>query len=115
MMQQVLSPGVEDREKADACTQMAWVGGNRFQRLSAGLEQNLVDGLRILQGQRIELFGNGEHDMEVLDGQQFSLAPLDPFGPCRILAFRTMAVPARVVADALILTVAATFHMSAQG
>jgi hypothetical protein len=53
--------------------------------------------------------------MEVLDGQQFAFAPLDPLGARCVLALRAMAIAARVVADALMATVAAALHMPAQG
>jgi hypothetical protein len=109
-----LPPGVKDRKEADPRAEMLRVGGDGFQCGRTGGKQDFVDHLRILQGEGVELFGNRKHDMEVLDCQQFLLAPFDPLGPGRVLALRAMAIAARVIADALMRTVAALFPVSTE-
>lgn len=52
--------------------------------------------------------------MKVPDGQQFFLAPLQPLRTRQILALRAVTVPARIVTDALLGAVAASFHMPAE-
>ena len=113
VLEQILPPGVEDRKKTHAGAQVLGVSGNRLQRSGTGFKQDFVDDLPVLEGQCIQRFRDGEDDMEVLDGQQFSLAPLDPLGPRQVLAFRTVAIAAGVVTDALMMTVAAAFHVAA--
>jgi hypothetical protein len=53
--------------------------------------------------------------MEVRDGQQLGFAPLEPLCPRQILALGAVAIAARVIAEAFMLAVAATFPMTAQG
>ena len=69
---------------------MLGIGSNGLESLGAGVEQELVDESLVLQRDAVELFGDGEHYVEVLDGQQFAPAPLDPVGPLAVLAFRAM-------------------------
>ena len=97
MQKQVLPPGVEDGEEADAGSEMAPTGGNGEQSLRAGLEQNTVEGGFVLQGQRVELFRDGEDDVEVLHWQQLGLPAFQPSAALQILALRAMAIEAGVV------------------
>jgi predicted regulator of Ras-like GTPase activity (Roadblock/LC7/MglB family) len=57
MMEQVLPPRVEDGQKTDASAQMLGVGSNAEQGLGGRLEQEMVKGTRVLQGQRGQSFG----------------------------------------------------------
>ena len=52
VMQQVLSPGVQNAEKADSGSQMFGIGGDFQQGIRAGLEQQTVDLLFVLQCER---------------------------------------------------------------
>ncbi len=101
------------RAKAKSA-QMLGIGGDGQQSLRAGLEQQIVENPLVLQCQRVELLRSGENQMKVLDGQQVGLALLHPLGPFGLLAFRAMAIPARVVADALLVALRAALDMSAE-
>ena len=61
------------------------------------------------------MFGDGEDDVVVIDGQQFSLPVFEPLGAGQILAFGAMAVTAGVIRDSLLTTVTTGLHMPAQG
>lgn len=114
VMEQVLAPGMKEGKEADPGAEVLGIGGDGQQRLRTGVEQKLVEAGLVLQRQRVELLGNREDDVEVFDGQQFGSAPLDPLGPLAVLAFGAVAVAARVVADALLLTVVAAVDMAAE-
>jgi hypothetical protein len=43
MMQQVLPPGVRDRDEADLGAKVFGIGGDRAQGLGAGAEQDVVE------------------------------------------------------------------------
>jgi hypothetical protein len=57
MVQQILSPGVEDREEADPPAQVLRRGGDLEKRLADGAEQQAVDQPRILQCERRQEIG----------------------------------------------------------
>ena len=114
VQQQILSPGMEDGEEANLCAKMFGILGDGLQRGSAGIEQDLVELLFVAQGQIVELFGDGEYDVVVVDRQQFALPAFQPFPSGQILALWTMAVTAGVVDYPFLIAVAASFHVSTQ-
>jgi hypothetical protein len=73
-------PTCGGREEADLRTQMFGIGGDGAQGFSGGSEENAVDHLLVLPGNRGNLLGNGEHHVEVLAVEQFGLPTLDPLG-----------------------------------
>ncbi len=66
MMAEVLPPGVKHREKPNLCAEMSPIGSDGPQRLGGRVEQDFVDCAGILEGNRGDLVGNGEDDMEIL-------------------------------------------------
>ena len=94
MEQQVLAPGVENGEEADVGAEVLGIASDGEQRLGRGAEQDVVDDLRVVEGEGGDRFRQREDDMEVLDGQQVSVALLEPAGPRQGLAFGAMAVAA---------------------
>jgi hypothetical protein len=65
MMFQLLIPTVEHPEEADFGAQMAGIAGDFEQGLGASPEQEIVDDLLVLQGQRGEPSRKGEDDMDL--------------------------------------------------
>ena len=57
MMEQILPPRVQDREKADLGPQMLGVGGDGGQGLGRGAEQHAIDELFVLVGNGRDLLG----------------------------------------------------------
>ena len=96
---EVLPPGVEDGQEADLGPEVLGVGGDLLQGLGGGPEQQAVDHARVLQGDRAERRGQGEDEVEVLDGQEFRLAGLHPVGGGGGLTLGAVAVAAGVVGD----------------
>jgi hypothetical protein len=93
MMLQFLIPRMQHAEEADVCPKVSLVASHCQQRLGAGPKQQSVDLALILQGQRRQLAGQGEHHVGIGDRQQFPAARLQPPVPCVGLALRTMPVP----------------------
>ena len=114
VMQQVLTPGVQDRDEADLGAQVLGVRCNRAQRLGGGAEQDVVDGCLVLIRDRGDLLRRGEDDMEVFDRQQFAASIVEPFGTRERLALRAVPVPAAVERDALMATGVALLDMTAE-
>jgi hypothetical protein len=74
MMFQLLIPTVEHPEEADFGAEMTGIARHFEQRLGAGPEQEIVDDLLVLQGQRGEPPRKGEDDMDVGGRQKFAAA-----------------------------------------
>jgi hypothetical protein len=97
VVQQVLPPGMEHGEKADAGAQMLGVACDGEQRFGGGAEQNVVNHLFVEKGDFRDLRGHGKDDVKVFDRQQFGLPAFEPLCALRPLAFGAVAVPAGVV------------------
>ena len=70
MMSQVLRPGVQHSERADASAQVAWIGSDLKQGLGSGPEQQVVKQALVAECERCQLFGHGEDRMGVGHRQQ---------------------------------------------
>jgi hypothetical protein len=67
MMIQVLSPGMQHCQKANASAQVSWVGAEPQKRFGGGAEQDAIDQPLVLKRQRREPLGHRENHMEVLN------------------------------------------------
>jgi hypothetical protein len=116
VMQQVLPPGVQNAEKADGGSQMFGVRGDFQQGIRTGLQQQTVDLLFVLQGERGQFMRQGKYDVEVAYWQDFRL----PFGDPPVagcgLALRAVAIAAGVIGDGLMPALGAlvALHQSFQ-
>ena len=114
MMAEVLPPGVKHREKPDLRTEMSPLGSNGSQSLGGRVEQDIVDRAGILEGDRGDLVGNGEDNMEILRVEKLRPPSLDPFRPGERLALGATARTAAVVGDPLCATAVALFDMASE-
>ena len=114
MEQQVLSPTVEDGEEADLGAQMLGIGGDGLQRFGGGAEENAIDHLLVLVGDRGNLFRHRKDDMEVRAVEKFGLAMLDPLCAGQRLTFWAVSIAAGVEAVALVVALIAAFEMTAE-
>jgi hypothetical protein len=71
MKQEFLVPGVEHAEEADLGPEMGGVARDFQQSFGAGPEQQTVDEFPVLEGDRSQLWRQGEDDVGVGRGQQF--------------------------------------------
>ena len=76
MMLQTLIPGVEHTEEADLCAKMPGIASDLKQSLSAGLKQEGINQLLVLESERSKLWWQGEDDMDVGRRQKFPLTRL---------------------------------------
>jgi len=97
MMDQRLSPGVQNRQDANLSAKVSGLGRDFLQRLGTSPEQDLVEPFLILQGNGRQFMRHCEHDMKVMNGEQFRSPLLHPRRPCKISAFWAVPVAARVV------------------
>src|ERR1035437_9507923 len=75
---EILPPRVEHTEETDLRPQMLGIGCNLQQGLRAGLKQQLIDDLLIVECQPRQLMWQGEDDMEIADVEQFLLSISQP-------------------------------------
>jgi len=99
MMREGLAPGMENSQEPDGGPEVAGVGRHLQQCPGRSLEQEPIDHLRVLEGHGGQELGQGEHDVEVGDGQEVRLLGLEPLGRLTALALGTVPVPAGVVGD----------------
>ena len=114
VMGQCLPPGVQDRQAADLPSEPARIGGQRGHGPDGALEQHRIDGGLVLEGDGRDRRGQREHDVEIGNRQQFSLALRQPLRSRRSLTLRTMPIAARVVGDARRTAIVAGFHVPAK-
>ena len=88
------SPGVEHGGDADACAQVARIGGDRQHRLGRRAEQQVVDRRLVVQGDVGDLGGQSEDDVEVADRQQVGLTLGQPGARGGALALGAVPVAA---------------------
>jgi hypothetical protein len=85
---------MEHAEEADFGAQMAGITGDFEQRFRTGPEQEVVDDLLVLQGQRGELPRKSEDHMDIGGGQEFAAARLQPQVASVGLTLGTVPIPA---------------------
>ena len=111
---EVLSPGMEHREKAGFHAQAFWVAGNGEQGFGGGAEEQVVGGLFVIEGDGGDGLGECADHVKILGGQQLGAALLQPLFPCRPLALGAMTVAAGPIAGVRVLAVVAPFDNTAQ-
>ncbi len=102
-------------QKADRGTEVLGVGGDLAQAAGGGAEEQAVQQAAVLQRERGDLGGQGEHDMEVLAVEQLGTALGEPLVAGGTLALGAVAVAAGAVADTAVPAIAALFHEAAEG
>src|SRR5262245_15144113 len=78
MEQQILTPGVQDTEKADFCSQVLGVSGNLQECGCASLKQQAIEDFWIVLAKGIQLMWDGEYHMEVGHAEHFFFAGGEP-------------------------------------
>jgi len=69
ILQQVLSPGVEDAEESDLRAQVLGVGSDLEERGGAGMEEQAVEDALVLIGEWSQLMRQGEDHVNVTNGE----------------------------------------------
>ena len=87
-MKKILAPGVEYGEEADLRAEVLRIGGDDAQGIRRRSEQNSVHQFLVLIGDGGQLFGHGEHHMEVLSIEDLRPPVVQPSRTGQRLAFR---------------------------
>ena len=114
MMVQILSPRMQHRQEADTCAEVLWICSDLHQGLCSSAKENAIDHSLILQRQWSQLVWQRKDNMEVIDWEKFSGALLEPLSSGCRLAFRAMAIAARVIGDYLVAATVALLDMAAK-
>jgi hypothetical protein len=113
MMEQVLTPGMEDGKESDLGPQMFGIDGYLQKGLRTGAEQEVIEDLLVLQRQLGELVRQSEDNMNIGDRQKFVLTSGDPLIASPALTLGTMAIAAAIKGDGAIATARAFVAMPA--
>ena len=114
MMRQGLAPCVQDCDDADLGAEPAGVSGERHHRFGRRRKQDRIDGGLVLERDCPDRRGQGEHDVEIGNRQQFGLACSQPLRPRRALTFWAMAITTGVIGDPRHATVVASLDVTAE-
>ena len=106
---------MEDGSKPDLCAQVSGVLGQLDEGLGGGLEQEVVDDSLVSQSDGVEVFWQGEDDVEIGHWQQVCFLSLQPSFFVQPLALGAMPVPAGVVGDPDVTAGVTGLHVTAQG
>ncbi len=116
MKQEFLVPGVEHAEEADLGPEMGGVARDFQQSFGAGPEQQTVDEFPVLEGDRSQLWRQGEDDVGVGRGQQFPATRCDAAFTRPGLTLRAVPIAATVVRDGGTMSAAgALIDMATEG
>ena len=100
---EVLIPGVQDCREAQLGPQALIIPGKLEvkleESLGGALKEEIEHECRVAPGQGLEFVGQGDHQVEVGDGQKSLPARRQPLGVLEALALGTMAVAAGVIGD----------------
>jgi len=78
------------------------------------VEENPVDHFFVLIGEGGNLLRHGEDDVEILDGEEFGLAVLEPLGAGEGLARGALAIAAAMISGALVAAGVTLLQVAAQ-
>jgi hypothetical protein len=101
-------------EEADLGAEMAGISGNGAEGLGGRPKEDPVHDRFVLERDGGDRLRDGEDDVEIFAREQFGRALLDPRGSGERLALRTVAIPTRVVGDALVATRVALLDVAAE-
>jgi hypothetical protein len=78
MIPEVLAPGVQNTDTPDLCPEMFRILCELGEGLGDRMEEKIVQDLAVQGDQGIEFRGEGEDEMEILNGEEVLPAGLDP-------------------------------------
>lgn len=114
VMQQILSPGMQNGDEADLTRQVLGIGRDRAQGLGGGVKQDLVDHGLVLVRDRGDLLGQCEDHVEIVDGNEVGLTVFQPLRAHQGLTLRTVPIAATIERDALMTAGVTLLDVSAE-
>ncbi len=114
MMGERRAPCVEDGGDTDPGAEVLRVGGDGEHRIGDGLEQQIIDQRLVVIGDRGNLGRQREHDVEIADREEISLAGFEPAARGGALAPGAVPVAAAVIGDPPVPAVGTGLDMTAE-
>src|SRR5450759_1592898 len=113
---QIPGPRMQHGGDAKLCTlsEPLRVGRQGQERVGGSAEQEGEDRGSVVAGEAVQLAGDGEHEVKVVDGQDALEAGLDPAGLVERLTLGAVAISARVVGGRLETAGGAEVEMAAE-
>jgi hypothetical protein len=116
VMFEFLIPGVKHTEKADLGAEMFGIASDFEEGFGTGVQQQMIQNFLVLQGERRQLMGQGEDNMNVTRRQKFLATCFEPTVASVGLTLWAVPVAAAVVGDGrTVPAVGALIEMPAQG
>ena len=115
VMFQLLPPRVQYHQHPDPRSQVLGIGRHLQKGLLGALEEKPIHQLAVAQGQRAELVGQGEDDVEVRNRQELGLTFGQPRSPLAATALRTASVATGMIVVSHLATMIALADVPAQG
>src|ERR1700730_7506184 len=108
------APRVQHREESDLRPQMLGIGRNGTQCLAGRPEQDVVDDVLILKSNRCDWLRHSEDHMEILGVEKLGSTIIQPLGASQRFAFWAVAITARIITDALVVTAITVLDVAAK-
>jgi hypothetical protein len=105
---------MQDRKETDVGPEVARIAGDLLQGLGTGAEQEVIEDLLVLQRQWGEWVRQSEDNVDIGDGQKFTLPSQDPLVASAALTLWAMAITATVIGGGAIATARALVAMPAE-
>ena len=119
VQREVLAPGVQDggdaERPAGVGREVPGIAGEGGERVGGGAEEEIVDDPGSVKRQGADLVGQGEDDVEGVDGEKVSAPRLEPVGLSQRLTLRAVTVAARVVDGPPQPAAVTRFEVTAEG
>src|SRR5712691_399561 len=109
-----LSPGVQDAEEADFCTEMLGIARDFQKGFRTGAKQEAVEDLLVLQDQRSQMTRKREDHMDVTRWEKLLATRCEPAIASSCLTLRAVAISTGVVGDGAMSAAGAFIEMSAE-
>ncbi len=109
-----LTPGVQDAEEADFCTEMLGIARDFEKGFGASAKQEIVDDLLVLQDQRGQMTGKREDHMHVRRRKKFPATLLQPTIACARLTLWAVPISTRVERDGAMSAASAFIEVAAE-
>src|SRR5438105_954144 len=114
MVEQILTPRVENGEEPDLGAKMLGIGSNDPEGFGSRPEENAIDGSLVLKGDIGDLFRHRKNDVKILGFQNLGLSIFDPLGAGQRLTFGTVTVRTRVEPHTLLAALVTHFDVAAE-
>ncbi len=109
-----LTPGVQDAEEADFCTEMLGIARDFQEAFRTGAKQEIVDDFLVLQNQRGQMTRKCEDHMDVTRWEKLLATCCEPAIASSCLTLWAVPISARVVGDGAMSAAGAFIEMAAE-